>query len=246
MPEVTPDFKEGKRKKASRKEWKSLHSSKTGPCRICSEQPTSLHHLVPRSLGGDDVEANLVPLCGSGTTGCHGYVERRDKHVCGMLRAMLKPAEENYIVEKQGAHYLNKRYPLLLDRPTDASLSSSRAGGSVEQDATDGGSARPAPSPSSPREPGGAGSPVPPGSTCPTCARVVPPKRKKLPGRYRVTFAVKVPKDVQENGHEVLTTLVDSARDELRESMGWSETVPPYYVLAAVLHDWLGARQVAA
>lgn len=28
--------------------------------------------------GGDDVGANLMRLCGSGTTGCHGKVEARD------------------------------------------------------------------------------------------------------------------------------------------------------------------------
>jgi hypothetical protein len=40
----------------------------------------SLHHRRPRGMGGSkrldtDMPANLVLLCGSGTTGCHGYVE---------------------------------------------------------------------------------------------------------------------------------------------------------------------------
>lgn len=33
----------------------------------------SLHHISKHPR--DDVEANLVMLCGSGTTGCHGLVE---------------------------------------------------------------------------------------------------------------------------------------------------------------------------
>lgn len=33
----------------------------------------SLHHISNKPR--DDVEANLVMLCGSGTTGCHGLIE---------------------------------------------------------------------------------------------------------------------------------------------------------------------------
>ena len=40
----------------------------------------SVHHRRPRSMGGSklpwvDKPGNLILLCGSGTTGCHGYVE---------------------------------------------------------------------------------------------------------------------------------------------------------------------------
>lgn len=33
----------------------------------------SLHHRMLRSQGGRDVPANLVLLCGTGTTRCHGW-----------------------------------------------------------------------------------------------------------------------------------------------------------------------------
>lgn len=33
----------------------------------------SVHHRKLRSQGGDNSAANLVALCGSGTTGCHGW-----------------------------------------------------------------------------------------------------------------------------------------------------------------------------
>lgn len=35
----------------------------------------SLHHRKPRSQGGADTPANLITLCGTGTTGCHGWIE---------------------------------------------------------------------------------------------------------------------------------------------------------------------------
>jgi hypothetical protein len=33
---------------------------------------TNCHHLIGKGQRGDDVEANLIPLCGSGSHGCHG------------------------------------------------------------------------------------------------------------------------------------------------------------------------------
>lgn len=40
----------------------------------------SVHHRIPRGMGGTrnpevNMPANLLVLCGSGTTGCHGWVE---------------------------------------------------------------------------------------------------------------------------------------------------------------------------
>jgi HNH endonuclease len=35
----------------------------------------SVHHRIPRGRGGENTAENLLLLCGSGTTGCHGYVE---------------------------------------------------------------------------------------------------------------------------------------------------------------------------
>lgn len=47
----------------------------------------SLHHLLNKPR--DDVEANLVMLCGSGTTGCHGRVEDHDHETCARLAVYL-------------------------------------------------------------------------------------------------------------------------------------------------------------
>lgn len=52
----------------------------------------SLHHRRPRGSGGTSLKwvnlpANLILLCGSGTTGCHGWVEshRADSRKLGFL-----------------------------------------------------------------------------------------------------------------------------------------------------------------
>ena len=54
-------------------------------CQRCGEYvgpfgEYSIHHRRPRGMGGTkrpetDLPGNLVVLCGSGTTGCHGQVE---------------------------------------------------------------------------------------------------------------------------------------------------------------------------
>lgn len=46
-------------------------------CCVCGEtSPRNLHHVNKHPR--DDVRENLVMLCGSGTTGCHGRIEARD------------------------------------------------------------------------------------------------------------------------------------------------------------------------
>jgi len=55
-----------------------------GHCERCERSianyPASIHHRRPRGMGGSipdgiDSSENCVLLCGSGTTGCHGWVE---------------------------------------------------------------------------------------------------------------------------------------------------------------------------
>jgi hypothetical protein len=66
-----------------------------GVCEVCGEKPTrdgSIHHRRPRGMGGTrnpeiNSPTNLMYLCGSGTTGCHGWIEsnRNDARVLGYL-----------------------------------------------------------------------------------------------------------------------------------------------------------------
>ena len=43
-------------------------------CVVCGNRAQNWHHRLNRSRGGLDDDTNLVPLCGTGTTGCHGRV----------------------------------------------------------------------------------------------------------------------------------------------------------------------------
>ena len=49
-------------------------------CERCGRPATNVHHRRPRGMGGTKDPtihdpSNLVALCGSGTTGCHGWIE---------------------------------------------------------------------------------------------------------------------------------------------------------------------------
>ena len=73
------------------------------------EYDLSLHHVSrhPR----DDVEANLVMLCGSGTTGCHGRVEARDPETLLELVRYIRrhrPDIVKYLDGKSRAHVLEE------------------------------------------------------------------------------------------------------------------------------------------
>lgn len=81
-----------------------------GRCRVCGHVPTdhpldklNRMHVVPKGIGGDDVDENIVPGCGSGTTGCHGLLTsaREDPHhprgmtVAGARAGLLASLEDD-------------------------------------------------------------------------------------------------------------------------------------------------------
>jgi len=77
-------------------------------CRSCGEWATEGHHIVHRSLGGDDVTANIMPLCRK----CH-----RRYHDGVSLIVELADDELLYVGEKMGAEggaeYVRRRYGLV-------------------------------------------------------------------------------------------------------------------------------------
>jgi hypothetical protein len=111
-----------RRKVASPREWQRIIAAKIGPCRVCmtprlnggssahAPYPVSFHHLVPKSLGGDDLEDNIVPLCGDGTRGCHGKAEALDGFVLLHLAASLSEAEKAYCEAKLGEDALGRLF----------------------------------------------------------------------------------------------------------------------------------------
>jgi len=70
-----------------------------GRCAWCGRwygDALNIHHRLLRSHGTDNSPSNLIALCGSGTTGCHGAVHRKVavSHQRGMIvRSWLVPAE---------------------------------------------------------------------------------------------------------------------------------------------------------
>lgn len=88
-------------------------------CRLCGVRAhLERHHLVPRSQRGDDVDENIVPLCGphhagglSMLVGCHRLVTENDPDALALLRGRLFPEEEAYVAHKMGWGWLERRYP---------------------------------------------------------------------------------------------------------------------------------------
>lgn len=79
----------------------------------------SLHHRQPRGMGGSkrnphiNLPSNFLAVCGSGTTGCHGYIEqnRRWAYDAGFLvRRPLDPALIPVLGYRGGG-----TYPVWLD-----------------------------------------------------------------------------------------------------------------------------------
>lgn len=84
---------------ASRDGWIALRREKLGACRVCCDpNRVELHHLIPRSIGGGDVAANLVPLCRT----CHDRITRREYLERVGLAESLTDTEYAYVVGKLG------------------------------------------------------------------------------------------------------------------------------------------------
>lgn len=72
-----------------------------------SYRPHSIHHRQPRGMGGTsrpeiNSPANLLLVCGTGTTGCHGWIEsnRAEAYTNGLLvGAGADPAEVPLLLE---------------------------------------------------------------------------------------------------------------------------------------------------
>lgn len=66
-----------------------------GRCEVCGTSDAlrwSFHHRIPRGMGGSrdprlNLPSNIILLCGSGTEGCHGWVEsnRTEAYTDGLL-----------------------------------------------------------------------------------------------------------------------------------------------------------------
>jgi hypothetical protein len=99
-----------------------------GACRLCGKKnrpwldakerrhnTINADHIVERDEGGDDVPENCMPLCGSGTTGCHGGKHSPDPAIRlatrMLMRSRMKMPEEEYIVERKSQFWLDDHFP---------------------------------------------------------------------------------------------------------------------------------------
>lgn len=54
-----------------------------GICEVCSAaRATNFQHRKGRSQGGRWTASNGLDVCGSGTTGCHGYIHAHPDEAC--------------------------------------------------------------------------------------------------------------------------------------------------------------------
>lgn len=109
--------------RATDQEWLEYLRIKGDRCRVCGAPHASLHHLLGGAWRSDELD-NLVPLCGGGTTGCHGIytsrmtgqsldgVRRTWEQVADRIRRSLTRAEVLYVTERVGEPGLDRRYPL--------------------------------------------------------------------------------------------------------------------------------------
>lgn len=66
----------------------------------CEGRPLTWSHRIPRGQGGPDAPHNGRAACGSGTTGCHGYIEshRQWSYAHGWLvRGSIDPRTGEYV-----------------------------------------------------------------------------------------------------------------------------------------------------
>lgn len=111
---MTPDPKPVKRIRATPKEWSAIRlhllEGKHFWCCVCGWRYwNELHHVVPRSQGGDDLAVNLIEVCRE----CHGRIENRDSKERAQVREVVyrRPATHGYVVQRKSQEWLDRNYP---------------------------------------------------------------------------------------------------------------------------------------
>lgn len=70
--------KQRQQQEESARHYAMVYERAGNACEICGVRGENVHHRRPRGMGGTKFEGgpeNLMVLCGSGTTGCHGWIE---------------------------------------------------------------------------------------------------------------------------------------------------------------------------
>lgn len=88
----------------------------------------SIHHRRPRQMGGTrwegiNLPSNLMLVCGSGTTGCHGEIERQRAHAQAegwLVPSFMDPAQSAVLVAGDRWWYLGNDGEYHIDPPERA------------------------------------------------------------------------------------------------------------------------------
>ena len=95
-------------------------------CVVCGEPGANAHHVLYGSWAGrrENVLANGVMLCGSGTLGCHGRFHAGDRAVAIAIGEYIRdhrPDTLSYLATKLGAtqaiDYIERRYYTEVEMP---------------------------------------------------------------------------------------------------------------------------------
>lgn len=80
-------------------------------CAACGEPGGNGHHVLPKDHGGDDVDANIVCLCGSGTMRCHGahHGSPYTESLFRVLRRSARAIKTECYTERRDAEWVNRR-----------------------------------------------------------------------------------------------------------------------------------------
>lgn len=122
-----------------------------GPCIVCGKPSHNGHHRKLRSQGGGEEHWNILRVCGSGTTGCHGLIHANPEaaYESGLLVHSFDDPREIPVRPEIFRE-------LLAEEFVDAGLVEVAASLMAHQHEG-----------------------VPEGEKCPTCKRRVPHKKKK-------------------------------------------------------------------
>jgi len=112
--QVFADPRPAKRIRASKAEWTRIREQFAHECCVACGLPANhLHHVVFKKADrGDDVVANLVPIC----TSCHDRFhshgigwERIARHIRAYV--MARHSRLDYVIGKMGEELWERRYP---------------------------------------------------------------------------------------------------------------------------------------
>ena len=114
------DPKPERRVRASQSDWAGIHEQfEHHSCVHCGLPHQSLHHILPRSQGGDDIIDNLAPLCGDGTRGCHGILESHapgwERVAASVRQYVIVSNDRRGYQEDHAGESFNRRYPPLAN-----------------------------------------------------------------------------------------------------------------------------------